>query len=133
MITNGKLTPRRQALLDLLRVHAAKPIAALGLRDIMNEVGFTSTSVASANLKALEDAGYVRLHQMKARRIELVQHGPTPAQQVQSLRAVIDEAAQDLDRWAGQMKRRDPHMAQSLAAIAEGLRAGAAEATGEGA
>ena len=127
--TAKPLTERQQKTLALLRAHAAKPVAALGLRDIMREVGYGSTSVVSNTLKTLEEAGYIRLHQMKANQIELVQRGPAPAQQINSLLALIHEAARDLERWAAD-NADDPAFANDLTGMAEGLRAGAAEAIG---
>ena len=123
MKTNGELTDRQQRILDFVRTYKARHGLAPGIRDIMGGVGITSTSVIEYNLKGLEKAGALRIMGGKSRGIIL---SDEPAALAANLRAVIEEAAEDLDGLAAWVQEgpQDPRLiATVISARAEGLRA----------
>lgn len=123
------LVRRRARMLTLIRDNISQGKPAPTIHELMDVLNVSSTSVVSNDLKRLEEAGHIRLSEGKSRSIRLVERGPSPQQQVKALLAVIHEAARDLERWASE-NTSDPAFAADLTGIAEGLRAGAAEAIG---
>lgn len=121
MKTNGELTDRQQRILDFVRTYKARHGLAPGIRDIMGGVGITSTSVVEYNLKGLEKAGALRIMGGKSRGIIL---SDEPAALAANLRAVIEEAAADIEELAEWAPALEPaEMQAAIRARAAGLRA----------
>lgn len=121
MKTNGELTDRQQRILDFVRTYKARHGLAPGIRDIMGGVGITSTSVVEYNLKGLEKAGALRIMGGKSRGIIL---SDEPAALAANLRAVIEEAAADIEELAEYAYVLEPaELFAAIRARAEGLRA----------
>lgn len=128
-LTDKPLNPRQQRILELIEQNHMAGRLPLTSREIATALGTSVGSGITQPLKALEAKGYIHIQQGVARGIELADKGPTPAQQIQALLALIHEAARELERWAAD-NAADPTFANDLTGMAEGLRAGALEATG---
>src|SRR3954469_9716482 len=82
MMKKKKLSDRQRFILGFIREYSQEHGYAPSIREIKGEVesaglvrtasGNTSTSVVDYNLKALEEAGYIRRDRNKSRAIELV-------------------------------------------------------------
>ena len=119
-INKGEMSERQRHILDFVRDHITRKGYAPTLRDIMQKLGITSTSVVSYNLDRLEEAGYIRRQQAGQRAIALVEECDPTA----DLRAVIEEAAADIEELAEWAPALEPaEMQAAIRARAEGLRA----------
>ena len=119
-INKGEMSERQQRILDFVRDHITRKGYAPTLREIMSGTGITSTSVASYNLKKLENAGHLRRQETGQRAIALVEETDPAA----DLRAVIQEAADDIEElaeWAAVLEPAE--MRAAIRARAAGLRA----------
>lgn len=124
MTPTANLTETQQHILDCIRRWLARRRFAPTIREIAKATGITSTSVVDYNLKRLEEAGYIRLQGGKARAITLVEDIATPPDPAGDLRAVLTEAASDLDQLAERVYDLDADtLAEAITARAEGLRA----------
>lgn len=121
------LTERQQHILDYVRHHLARYRMTPTVREIAAGTGITSTSPVAYNLRKLEEMGYLRRMDDKARSIILTKEETETA----DLRAVIEDHADNLDLLAEEVYDLDADtLHQALTARAEGLRAALATAGG---
>lgn len=125
MTTHDELSGTRLRILECVRDHLMRRHMAPTTREIMQATGVTSSSVVSYNLKRLEEAGYIRRAEGKARALRL-----TPkANPLTDLRALLEDHAENLDLLAAEVYDMDRDtLRAALTARAEGLRAALATA-----
>jgi repressor LexA len=72
MYSNKALTHRQSQILDFLRSFKCLEGMAPTYREISGHFNFKSTKAASDHVHALEKKGYVRIHEKRARGIEII-------------------------------------------------------------
>ena len=118
-VSRHALSPRRQRILAFLNQARAERGITPTIRDIRAAAGLASTSTTSYHLKCLEEAGYIRRQEGDARSIVVVD-ATDPAS---DYRAVIEEAASDLDGLAQRDDLDADTLRGAIEARAAGLRA----------
>lgn len=123
----AELSERRARILACVQQHLARHRVAPSIREIKSETGIPSNSTVVYHLRRLEEAGYLRRMDDKARAIILTKEETEAA----DLRAVIEDHADNLDLLAEEVYDLDADtLHQALTARAEGLRAALATAGG---
>lgn len=116
---SANLSDLQRRLLDFVRAYITTRGYAPSIREIQRGATISSSSVVSYNLDRLEEAGYLRRQQTGQRALALVE----PPTETADLRALLNEAASDLDQLAYQVYDLDrDDLARALTIRAEALR-----------